>query len=354
MAEQELLDTLWEVPDDLWAEIAPLIAELDPSKSTGKKRQGPRRMLNGIIFRLRSGCQWNQLPRSLGMIAPSTAPSRGGSRLGCLAGYGSGSSPVTRNWVGWIGNGSRRTGRWARPVWGDAIGRNPTDRGKPGSKRSILVEADGGPLSIVAAGANVHDTKLLAATLESIVVERPTPTEEQPQHLCLDKGYDNPTGRETARHMAMKPTSGALGRRSWTHQVRKGIRRAGGWWNGTWPGCRNAGPCWCDTTKRSGTTWDCSSWRADYCGIAAGGGSPAKLKRSLEIVSNSAYHPHRTGPSVLGTRRDTDLAKANLGCAFGRCIQACRFPVHLFRGCRENYLARNSLSALTNSSGCSR
>ena len=66
MAKQGLLDTLWEVPDDLWEEIAPLIAELDPAKTTGRKRQDPRRMLNGIIFRLRSGCQWNQLPRSLG------------------------------------------------------------------------------------------------------------------------------------------------------------------------------------------------------------------------------------------------------------------------------------------------
>ena len=38
------------------------------------------------------------------------------------------------------------------------------------------------------AGANVHDTKLLALTLESIVVERPIPTEAEPQRLCLDKG----------------------------------------------------------------------------------------------------------------------------------------------------------------------
>jgi putative transposase len=64
-------------------------------------------------------------------------------------------------------------------------------------KRSLLVEAGGGPLGVAMAGANVHDTKLLAATLESIVVERPQPTAERPQHLCLDKGYDNPTGHET-------------------------------------------------------------------------------------------------------------------------------------------------------------
>ena len=77
---------------------------------------------------------------------------------------------------------------------GDLIGRNPTDRAKAGSKRSILVEESGGPLSVVVAGANVHETKLLEATIEAIVVERPEPTEESPQNLCLDKGYDNPTG----------------------------------------------------------------------------------------------------------------------------------------------------------------
>ena len=46
---------------------------------------------------------------------------------------------------------------------------------------------------MVVAGANVHDTKLLRPTLESIVVDRP----EGAQHLCLDKGYDNPTGHES-------------------------------------------------------------------------------------------------------------------------------------------------------------
>lgn len=90
-----------------------------------------------------------------------------------------------------------RCGDEQSPFGGDLIGHNPTDRGKPGVKRSLLVEAAGGPLAVVVAGANVHDTKLLAATLEAVIVERPAPTEEEPQHLCLDKAYDNPTGRET-------------------------------------------------------------------------------------------------------------------------------------------------------------
>ena len=48
---------------------------------------------------------------------------------------------------------------------GGSIGRNPTDRGKAGSKRSVLVDGAGGPLSVVVAGANVHATKLLAMTM---------------------------------------------------------------------------------------------------------------------------------------------------------------------------------------------
>jgi putative transposase len=48
----------------------------------------------------------------------------------------------------------------------------------------------------VIAGANGHDTKLLSATLEAIIVPRPAPTEEAPQHLGLDKAYDNPTGEQ--------------------------------------------------------------------------------------------------------------------------------------------------------------
>ena len=80
--------------------------------------------------------------------------------------------------------------------WGDLVGPNPTDRAKKGVKRSLLVEAEGGPLSVALAGANVRDDKLLAATLDAVVVGRPKPTDEAPQHLCLDKGYDNKGSRE--------------------------------------------------------------------------------------------------------------------------------------------------------------
>jgi putative transposase len=78
------------------------------------------------------------------------------------------------------------------------VGKNPTDRGKKGSKESVLVDSEGGPLGVVLAAANVNDQKLLRETIEAVVIDRPEPTAEQPQHLCLDASYDNPTGREAA------------------------------------------------------------------------------------------------------------------------------------------------------------
>lgn len=66
MGKSDCLPVIWEVPDDLWERIQPVITEMDPAKSTGRRRADPRRILDGIIFRMRSGCQWNRLPRELG------------------------------------------------------------------------------------------------------------------------------------------------------------------------------------------------------------------------------------------------------------------------------------------------
>jgi putative transposase len=88
---------------------------------------------------------------------------------------------------------------WARPAsGGKKTGKNPTDRGKMGTKKSLVVDGDGGPLGVVIAGANVLERYLLKATIEAIVVERPEPTPERPQHLSLDKGYDNEAGEQAA------------------------------------------------------------------------------------------------------------------------------------------------------------
>ena len=60
------LPTIWEVSDELWNCIQPILEELDPISHTGRPRIDQRAALNGIIYQMRSGCQWNHLPRQFG------------------------------------------------------------------------------------------------------------------------------------------------------------------------------------------------------------------------------------------------------------------------------------------------
>ena len=61
------IDTIWEVPDSLWEQaIAPLLDEFYPAARTGRPRVDLRRVLNGILYQLRTGCQWNRLPAAFG------------------------------------------------------------------------------------------------------------------------------------------------------------------------------------------------------------------------------------------------------------------------------------------------
>jgi len=219
------LPTIWSLSDALWDKVITVLAELDPPKHQGRKRSDPRAIFNAICFRLRTGCQWNHLPRE---FPDDSTVHRTFQRWVSLGVF-------QRIWallvetcgdVGWEWQAADGAMGKAR-LGGDAIGPNPTDRGKNGTKRSVLVEASGSPLAVVIAGANVHDTKLLDATLQALIVERPNPTPEEPQHLCLDKGYDNPTGWAATEKYGYIPHIRRIGEEKWdeTKEKRHPARR---------------------------------------------------------------------------------------------------------------------------------
>jgi len=78
------------------------------------------------------------------------------------------------------------------PCGGERAGKSPVDRGKRGLKRSMMVDAAGIPLGVVSAGANRHDSPLLAPTLEALQTLGGLP---EPVSVHLDRGYDSDTTR---------------------------------------------------------------------------------------------------------------------------------------------------------------
>lgn len=79
------------------------------------------------------------------------------------------------------------------PCGGEIAGRNPTDRGKLGIKRSTLTDAGGLPLGVVSAPASRHDSPLLAPSLDTLKHLGPLP-----EKTCvhLDAGYDSHVTRQ--------------------------------------------------------------------------------------------------------------------------------------------------------------
>jgi transposase len=74
-------------------------------------------------------------------------------------------------------------------------GNNPTDRSKLGTKRHILTDKQGIPLSAVISSASTHDIKLVTYVIDNAVIRRSSSKykngRRKLQHLCLDKGYNS-------------------------------------------------------------------------------------------------------------------------------------------------------------------
>ena len=84
-------------------------------------------------------------------------------------------------------------------------GNNPVDRSKLGTKRHILTDKNGIPLSAVISSASTHDIKLVTNVIDNSIIKR-TFVSNKPkegirrlwkyQHLCLDRAYNSKTIRQ--------------------------------------------------------------------------------------------------------------------------------------------------------------
>ena len=190
----------WEVSEEMWEQVQPLIPAAPSHAKGGRPRMEDRKAFEAIVYVLRTGIQWNALPRELG--ASSTVHDRfqeweakGFFKALWQAGLQEYDELEGIEWQWQSVDGAMTKA----PFGHAATGANPTDRGKQGTKRSLLTDGAGIPLALVVEGANRHDVKLLCATLDGIVVARPVPSQEHPQHLCLDAAYDADWVREVVR-----------------------------------------------------------------------------------------------------------------------------------------------------------
>jgi transposase len=234
--------TGFRISDALWEVLQPLLpVHVNTHRFGGGRPRVPDRpCADAIIYVLRTGCQWQALDETE-LVAHSTAHDRYQEWVRA--------DVFLKLWQAGVAQFAELQGiDWAfssmdgamtkAPLGGEKTGPNPTDRGKAGVKRSLLTEGHGVPIGLAVAGANRHDMKLVRETIASIVVERPEPTAEQPQGLCLDKGYDFQEVREilaefgfTAHIRARGEEAQAIKREAGFRARRWVVERAHSWMN---------------------------------------------------------------------------------------------------------------------------
>jgi transposase len=200
------------LPDELWERIAPLLPPPKPRRRDhpGRKPIGHRAALTGILFVLKTGLPWEDLPQEMGC----------GSGMTCWR--------RLRDW--------HHAGVWGRLVevllaelqganridWSRAAidasltralggvedsGPNPTDRGRPGVKHHLLADATGVPLAIGTTPANVPEVKQLIPMVDAVPAvpgQRGRPR-RRPAVLYADRGYDSDPHRAALRARGIRP-----------------------------------------------------------------------------------------------------------------------------------------------------
>jgi putative transposase len=192
----------WTVSGEFREKVEPLIPPAPSRAKGGRTRMDDRKAFSAMIYVLRTGIRWNALPREMGASSTVHERYQEWERAGFFeelwrAGLAEYDELEGIEWEWQAVDGVMTKAPLAR----DATGRNPTDRAKSGSKRSMLTDGAGIPLAVSVEGANRHDSKLLAATLDGLVIARPAAEEEKPdsqqqQHLCPDAAYDSESVRE--------------------------------------------------------------------------------------------------------------------------------------------------------------
>ena len=191
---------------DLWALVEPLLPPAKPRRKRfpGRKPIDNRKALTGILFVLKTGISWEDLPQEMGCGSGMTCwrrLQRPGRALVCgksAQAVVDQAAPSTSDRLVQSGRGQRFC---TRCFWGGRTGPNPTDRGKAGSKHHLITDGQGIPLAIILTGANETDMTQLIPLVDGIpaLQGRRGRPRRRPQRVQGDRGYDSNRHRQELR-----------------------------------------------------------------------------------------------------------------------------------------------------------
>ncbi|GAA3689408.1 IS5 family transposase [Lentzea roselyniae] len=216
----------WEVEDELWELIEPLLPKVERRfRYPGRKRLDDRKALCGILFVLYTGIGVGILAAGAGVrvghdvLAAAVGLGRGGG-VAAAARAAAGELAVGGD-VGLVAGGGGflvGQGGEGRPKTGPS----PIDRARTGSKHHLITDGGGVPLAVTLTGANRNDVTHLIPLLDAIplVRGRRGHPRHRPDRMYADRAYDK--YREQVRTKGIRPL---IARRGVDHGSGLGVHR---------------------------------------------------------------------------------------------------------------------------------
>lgn len=217
------------VSDELWELLQPLLPPPKPRRPRypGRKRLDDRKALTGILFVLKTGLPWEELPQEMGCGCGMTCWRRLQEWQQAGVWFHLHQVLLTKldeaGKIDWSRAAIDST--FARAFGGvEESGPNPTDRGRPGVKQHLLVDAQGIPTSGDVTPANVPEIKELLPLVDSNgpLEESTQEPKHRPKKLYGDRAYDSEPHREKLRERGIEPK---LARRRTEHGSGLGVYR---------------------------------------------------------------------------------------------------------------------------------
>jgi transposase len=217
------------VSDALWERIEPLLPRPKRRRvrHPGRKPIDRRRVLGGIIFVLKTGIPWEDLPQEMGCGCGMTCWKY--LRAWQRAGVWQQLHEVlldelqAADQIDWSRAAVDST--HARALGGgEKTGKNPTDRSKPGTKHHVLTDANGIPLATTITGSNVPDVKEVLNIVDAVpeVKGKVGHPQKRPEKLYADRAYDSDPHRKELKARGIEPE---IARRRTEHGSGCGVYR---------------------------------------------------------------------------------------------------------------------------------
>jgi|Laugrefa1bdmlbdn_1035148.scaffolds.fasta_scaffold28018_1 putative transposase len=177
--------------DLLLKQAEEIIAESPIRSTIGRPSLKLRRTLNGVYYLLRTGIQWNALPKCFGSYS---AVHRLFQKLQTMHFFEKLWHKELQQYELVHGlqleNQASDCTHIKSPLGQEKTGKSPVDRRKLGTKRSIIVEGSGIPIGYALDAGNRHDSKLFEASIRSIPLFLLQPYYKE---MHLDSAYDSKT-----------------------------------------------------------------------------------------------------------------------------------------------------------------